>query len=125
MPQSIFISYVYEDKPYRDNVERWFEQGKVGPNRVTIAEFTDFRQHGDRAVETHLKPMLRGAAAVLCLVGQNTHNSQWVQYELSVASSLNKKIILARIPGTTGAAPPHHQHLAIHPLDPSSLLKLF
>ncbi len=125
MPQSIFISYVYEDKPARDNVERWFEQGKVGPNRVTIAEFTDFRQHGERAIETHLKPRIRGAAAVLCLVGQNTHNSEWVQYELSVASSLGKSIVLARIPGTTGAPPSHHRHLTMHPLDPSTLLKLF
>ncbi|MBK8265090.1 MAG: hypothetical protein IPK80_27635 [Nannocystis sp.] len=44
------------------------------------------------------------------MVGDNTHNSNWVRYELDVATSLNKQIVLARIPGTTGAAPFGHRH---------------
>lgn len=124
MPQSIFISYVYEDKNYRDNVERWSTRELIGPNRVTIAESADLRQGGERAIERHLKPKIRGAATVLCLVGNNTHNSEWVQYELDVATSLGKKIVLARIPGTSGAAPHRHRHLLLHTLDPSLLRKI-
>jgi hypothetical protein len=124
MPQSIFLSYVHEDKPHRDNVERWVRQGLLGPNIVTTAEFVDLRQMGERAVEDHLKPKIRGAAIVLCLVGQDTHNHSWVRYELQVAASLGKRIILARIPNTTGLAPEGFRHLPIVALDPSTLRAL-
>jgi len=124
MPQSIFLSYVYEDKRHRDNVERWFANHAVGPNRVAIAEAEDRRASGENAIKNYLRPMIRGSAAVLCLIGNNTHNSNWVKYELDVATSLNKKIVLARIQGTTGAAPLGHRHLPISTLDPSTLKKL-
>ena len=124
MPKSIFVSYVYEDKRHRDNVERWFADNTFGPERVMITESEDLRPLGERAIENHLKPKLRGAAAVLCLIGQNTHNSDWVKYELDVATSCGKKIVLARIQGTTGAAPPGHRHLPIVALDPSTLKSL-
>jgi hypothetical protein len=124
MPQSIFISYVYEDKKHRDNVERWCTTELLGPNRVTITEFADFRSQGERAIENHLKPRIRGAATVLCLVGENTHNSEWVKYELDVATSFNKRIYLARIPNTRGAAPSGYRHMPIYALDPSLLRKL-
>lgn len=124
MPRSNFVSYVYEDKRHRDNVERWFASEAVGPNRVMITEAEDRRPLGENAIKDHLRPRIRGAAAVICLVGNNSHNSNWVKSELDVATSLNKEIVLARIPGTTGAAPMGYRHLPIVPLDPSTLKKL-
>ena len=124
MPQSIFVSYVYEDKRHRDNVAGWFANQAVGPNRVMIAEALDRRQQGEMAIKDYLRPLIRGSAAVLCLVGDNTCNSNWVRYELDVATSLNKKIVLARIPGTTGAAPFGHRHHTIAVLDPSTVIHL-
>ncbi|HFE46360.1 MAG TPA: TIR domain-containing protein [Nannocystis exedens] len=121
MPQSIFISYVYEDKKHRDAVERWCTNELIGTNRVIISEFADLRQQGQRAIESHLKPRIRGAATVLCLIGENSHNSAWVKYELDVATSLNKKIVLARIPNTSGAAPEGYRNRTVHALDPSLL----
>ncbi|WP_165703927.1 TIR domain-containing protein [Enhygromyxa salina] len=125
MPKSIFISYVYEDKAHRKSVERWFDENLAGDDRVSIAESEDYRQLGESAIKNYLKPKLRGCAAVLCLVGDDTHNSHWVQYELDVATSLNKQIVLARVPNTRGAAPTRHRSLNIHVLDPSTLRKLF
>lgn len=121
MPKSVFVSYVMEDKTHFDNVKRWAEEGKLGDDVVVIGESKDVRQEGERAIENHLKPRIRGAAAVLLLLGKDTHNHDWVRYELSVAASLNKKIIVARIPGTTGAAPEGFRHLKEIPLDPSSI----
>lgn len=124
MPQSVFLSYVYKDKRYRDNVERWFAREAVGANRVALAEAEDRRTFGENAIKRYLRPMIRGSAAVLCLIGDNSHNSNWVKYELDVATSLNKRIVLARIQGTTGAAPLGHRHRPISTLDPSTLKKL-
>ena len=121
MSKSIFISYVYEDKAARDQIEKWAKAGKLGPNMVAVAESKDLRNDGEAAIKNHLNPKIRGAAAVVCLVGENTHSHGWVQHELSVAASLGKKVILVRIPGTTGAAPPHNKHQPLETLDPLTL----
>ncbi|MBK8265089.1 MAG: hypothetical protein IPK80_27630 [Nannocystis sp.] len=60
MPQSIFVSYVYEDKRHRDNVAGWFAKQAVGPNRVMIAEALDRRQQGENAIKDYLRPLIRG-----------------------------------------------------------------
>lgn len=122
MPKSLFISYVYEDRRWCDEVQGWALQGSLGPDVVTITESEDLRPQGEAAIERHLKPKLRGAAAVICLIGQNSHQKEgWVQYELDVATSLSKKILLLQIPGTTGAAPPRHRHLLVYALAASTL----
>jgi hypothetical protein len=121
MPKSVFVSFVFEDKAHSDNVRTWAEKGLLGADVVAIGETKDVRQDGENAVENHLKPRIRGAAAVLLLLGKDTHNHGWVKYELSVATSLNKKIIVARIPGTTGAAPEGFGHLPVIALDPSAI----
>ena len=123
MPQSIFLSYVYEDRNHRDDVIRWCKEGRLGRDLVTLTESEDVRPQGEPAIENHLKPKIRGAALVLCLVGQNTHNHDWVRFELAVATSMNKKILLARVPGTTGPAPEGFRHHPIGPLNPEALAK--
>jgi hypothetical protein len=124
MSKSLFISYVYEDQKHRDNIQRWASSGLLGPNVVTTSERLDVRQQGEGAIRAHLEPLIRGAAAVICVVGKDTHNHHWVKYELDVATSNNKKIILTRVPGTAGVAPEGHRHLPIHALDPSTLKQL-
>ncbi|MCA9708744.1 MAG: TIR domain-containing protein [Myxococcales bacterium] len=124
MSQSIFLSYVYEDRKHRDNIRRWAKDGLLGANVVTTTEAGDLRPQGQAAIRDHLRPLIRGAAAVVCLVGQDTHNHQWVKYELDAATSLNKPIILARIPNTSGPAPEGHRHHTIHSLDPSTIRNL-
>ena len=123
MPRSVFVSYVYEDKAHFDNVRRWAEQGLLGDNVVVTTEAADVRQHGTASVREHLKARIQGAAALLLLVGNDTHNHEWVRLELSWATSANRLVLAARVPGTTGAAPVGFQHHPLMPLDPSSLRK--
>ena len=123
MPKSIFISHVHEDLRHRDQVTRWIDDGHLG-RVVATSETADVRPYGDSAILAHLKPKIRGAAVVLGILGRDTHNHPWVRYELQVAASLGKQIILCRIPGTTGSAPEGFRHLPVHPLDPSTLHKL-
>lgn len=121
MAQSVFVSFVFEDKMHFDAVKRWAEEGKLGANVTAIGETKDVRPDGEKAIEEHLKPRIRGSSAILLLLGNNTHNHDWVRYELSVATSLNKQIIVARIPDTTGAAPEGFRHLPVIVLDPSAI----
>lgn len=119
--KSIFISYVYEDRKWRDSIAHWVSSGLVGAGYTATAERGDYRPLGEAAIKDHLRPLIRGAAAVVCIVGDNSHNHDWINYELSVATSLGKHIILARIPGTTGGKPSGWEHLPIVSLDPTVL----
>jgi hypothetical protein len=123
MPKSIFLSYVYEDRKHRDDIDQWAQQGKLGKDIVVTTERGDFRQQGEAAIRDHLTPLIRGSTAVIVLIGKDTHSHEWVRHELAVATSLKKKVILLRIPGTSGTAPPGFTHLPITTFDPSSLTK--
>ena len=105
MSKSIFISYVYEDKKYRDLLKEWGSKKLLGENTQITFERGDYRAKGKKAVKEEILSMIQGATAIVFLIGQNTHNHPWVNYEVECALSKNKKILLVRIPGTTGGKP--------------------
>jgi hypothetical protein len=119
--RSVFISFVLEDKAHFETVQQWAAAKKLGPDVVVIGETKDVRQDGEAAIRNHLKPRIEGSSAVLLLLGSDTHNHDWVRYELSVATSFHKKIVVVRIPRTSGAAPAGFQQLKEVPLDPGAI----
>jgi hypothetical protein len=121
MSSSIFISHVYEDAASRDQVRSWAVRGLLGPNVVVTGESADVRQGGEAAIRAHLSPKLQGATAVLVLVGTDTHNHPWVEYESQHALSGHRRVIVVRIPGTRGAAPPPLRSSPEVPMDPSAI----
>lgn len=121
MPASVFISHVYEDRHHRDAIRRWASQGHLGNNIAITGESADVRQGGDVAIRAHLAPKLRGASVVLVLLGNDTHNHPWVEYEAQFAQSHHVRILSVRIPGTTGAAPPNMRGQAEVSMDPSAI----
>lgn len=100
----VFLSYVFEDYRYRDQVADWAHKGLLG--RVsTVFESEDVRQGGDRAIWNHLRPILRDADVLLVLTGQDAHNRRWVDDEVHYFLSSGKPVIWCQLPGTTGAPP--------------------
>ncbi len=104
MSKSIFISCVYEDSYRIDSITKWANEKKLGDVIITH-ETEDKRQQGKEAVKQQIKNKIQGAAVILVLVGQNTHNHEWIEAEVELANSFHKEIICVRIPGTTGAVP--------------------
>jgi len=103
--KSVFCSYKYEDKQWKEKLESWAISNRLGPNIVITGESEDVRQNGKNAVKRHLSPKLTGASKILVLIGRDTHNSTGVEYEIQHAMSAGKKVIPVRIPDTSGAAP--------------------
>lgn len=73
---------------------------------IPIKEREDYRIKGKEAVRTYLKTLIKKCDTIICLVGENTHSSEWVNYELEVAQSLRRKILAVRIKETKGGMPP-------------------
>lgn len=110
MSKKVFVSYVFEDKAYSDQLKDWYRRGLLGDHEP-VTETNDVRQDGRGAIMGHLRPLLRGADAGIALVGPNSHNRQWVDREVAYLRSNQKPVICVRIPNTTGAAPPELQNI--------------
>nr|VFK23460.1 MAG: MTH538 TIR-like domain (DUF1863) [Candidatus Kentron sp. MB]VFK27857.1 MAG: MTH538 TIR-like domain (DUF1863) [Candidatus Kentron sp. MB]VFK74443.1 MAG: MTH538 TIR-like domain (DUF1863) [Candidatus Kentron sp. MB] len=121
--RSVFISYKYEDKIWKDKVKKWGSDKRFGGNVVIIGKSEDVRQGGTNAVKGHISPKIRGASDVLVLVGNDTHNSTGVEYEVQHAKSSGKNIILVRIPGTTGAAPRSLMYRDMTAFEPNAIMR--
>ncbi|MFE8603921.1 TIR domain-containing protein [Archangium violaceum] len=105
MPHSVFISYVYEEKSFKDTVAQWIQGQRLGSDVVVTHERSDVRQHGEAEIRNHLRPLIEGCAAVLVLVGDDSHSRKWIDYEVAVAQQLHKVIIPVRLPTTRGGPP--------------------
>lgn len=121
MPRSIFASHVYEDRQWVAQLKDWLTSGSPGSDLEITTELYDVRPQGDAAIDNHLSPRIRGASVLLVLVGQDTHSHQWVRREIELATSFGKKIVLARIPGTSGAIPANARNLPLTLWSPEAL----
>ncbi|MBA7548538.1 hypothetical protein ES705_40999 [subsurface metagenome] len=72
---------------------------------LTDIEREDLRNKGEEVWKRYIREKILNCNAVLCLIGQNTHNATGVIYELEVCNSLGKKIVPVRIPKTKGGLP--------------------
>ncbi len=121
MSASIFVSHVYENLAARDAIKTWAAQGLLGPSVVVTGESDDVRQGGYGAIRGHLSPKLQGASAVVVLLGNDTHNHQWVEYEAQHALSNHKRVVVVRVPGTRGAAPANLRAQREVAMEPSAI----
>jgi predicted RNA binding protein with dsRBD fold (UPF0201 family) len=102
--KSIFVSHVYEDRDYLEKMRKWERNGLVDGCTFTF-ENEDKRIEGYDAIREYLKKKIEGAAIVLILIGENTHNHDWIRVEIELANNFNKKLCVMRIPDTKGGKP--------------------
>lgn len=123
MSKSIFISCVFEDNHRIDTLKKWATNNRLGDVVIT-QETEDKRQQGKDAVKKHIQNKIQGAAVILVLVGQNTHNHEWIELEVELANSFHKEIICVRVPNTTGAVPSLLTKSRLIGFDPDAIKKL-
>ena len=101
----VFISYRWGDRDHANGLEGLLHNPNNQYRHVTIRERENYKNKGINAIKMYLKGLIGDCDALICLIGNNTHNSDWVRYELDVANSQRKKIIPVRIANTTGGTP--------------------
>jgi len=120
MSKSIFISCVHEDSHRINNIKSWAEQNRLGNVAIT-SETEDNRHNGVDAIKRHIQSKIQGAAVVLVLVGQDTHNHDWIKAEIELANNFHKQIICVRIPNSVGAVPSILNKFKLINFDPDTL----
>ena len=101
----VFISYRWEDLDYVNALDGLLNNLNNVYRHVVKRERDDYRNKWEPAIRNYLKELIGDCDALICLIGNSTHNSGWVKYELDVANSQLKKIIPVRILRTSGGAP--------------------
>ena len=122
MSKTIFISHVFEDHKYAKKVKAWEEKGYL-PGYIVTYDVEDARPDGKKVILDRLSDKLRGAAVILILVGQDTHNHPWIQREFNFGIEYNKKICCLRVPNTDGGKTSYLKKYDVPRFDPNNLLK--
>lgn len=123
MSKSIFISHVHEDAKWIDKIDQWAKSNKLGNVVITRESQQDMRSLGHDAIRKFLMEKIRGCAIVIVLIGNDTHNHDWIRMEVELANSFNKKVVLVRIPDTTGGLPQIFNGSKPANFDPLSIAK--
>lgn len=120
MSKSIFISCVFEDSHRIDSIKKWAAAKRLGDVVIT-QETEDKRQHGKEAVKKHIRSKIESAATILVLVGQDTHNHEWIEAEVELANSFHKQILCVRVPNSSGAVPTILRKYKLINFDPDTI----
>lgn len=94
----IFISfYADEDKHYKNLLLAWDK------NKIFDFSFYDdslkdaINSSNADYIKSKIKPLITGATHLLCIIGEKTHKSDWVEWEINTAIANKKKLIGVKI----------------------------
>lgn len=91
MARSVFYSFHYQNDISRVMIvrNRWVTYGgQIVSGVIDHAEFEKLKQTGDRAIKNWIDEQLQGTSATVVLIGAETLNRPYVQYE--ICQSINK-----------------------------------
>ncbi|RLA82543.1 MAG: hypothetical protein DRG78_06915 [Epsilonproteobacteria bacterium] len=94
MARKVFFSFKYEDVSRAMIVRNsWVVQGKTSAGFIDKADFEAVKKKGDKAIQTWIDNQLKDTSVTVVLVGEETCNSKWVQYEIKQSVARGNGII--------------------------------
>jgi hypothetical protein len=95
MARRVFFSFHYEDDVNRASVVRnsWVVQGVKEANYIDNAEFEKVKKQGEQAVHNWIDRQLDGTSVTVVLIGTETLNRAFIQYEICKSLERGNAII--------------------------------
>ncbi|MCC6721132.1 MAG: TIR domain-containing protein [Bacteroidia bacterium] len=90
MPK-VFISFDYNDINSKKVVDNWIHQNIGADISFSSLEGLSYSSKGEDFVKQILRDKINQSQVVLVLVGDNTHNRPWVDYEVHHAKVMGKR----------------------------------
>lgn len=84
MARRVFFSFHYDEDINRSMIVRnsWVTQGKEAAGFIDKAEFEKIKRNGENAVCKWIDKQLEGTSVTVVLIGKETLNRPFVQYEI-------------------------------------------
>jgi hypothetical protein len=93
----IFVSYDYEhDRHYRQLLSAWSSNPRFS---FAFEDHSTPRVNSDQAarIKGAIAAKLSGAECLLVIVGEHTHRSQWVSWEIQKAKELGLSLVAVKV----------------------------
>lgn len=94
----VFLSFKMEDKKQVDGVRllSWHKHVSLEfyDESVRIA----YKSENAPYIRSKIREKINRSSVTVCLLGQNTHQSEWVNWELETSVELKKAVILMGLP---------------------------
>ena len=103
----VFLSFCYKDDVTR--VQQIRNMGTIieGQPLLSANEFETIKRQGEAAIKKWIDEQLKYKQCLIVLIGENTANRPWVQYEIRKAYELGKPmfgIYIHNLKGLTGVS---------------------
>ena len=95
MARRVFFSFHYDEDVNRSMIVRnsWVTQGKEAAGFIDKAEFEKIKRNGENAVCKWIDKQLEGTSVTVVLIGKETLNRSFVQYEIRKSIERGNAII--------------------------------
>ena len=103
--KKIFVSYDYDnDKHYKNILLAWDKNSEFDFGFSDQSADVSIQSNNAIAIKRAISAKIKSATYFLCLVGEETSRSSWVNWEIDKAIELKKKLVAVKI-SPTNAAP--------------------
>ena len=92
---NIFISHLGEDDSHVQSLkQRLIDQGNNVRNfSIDSTKHKNGRIPSDAVIQRYHRIRMKMSSTLICLIGPDTHNSKWVNYEIRLAHRYGKRIV--------------------------------
>ena len=105
MAKRIFVSYNFNDREVTKTVKSMTQNvGGCVQGQFVFVE-NNVSRDGRSAIDAEIKKIMNDCDAALFVIGNNSHNSPWINREVELAISYGIKIVKTQLPSTNGGQP--------------------
>lgn len=99
MVRKVFFSFHYQNDINRSMTVRnsWVPQGKEAAGFIDKADFEQIKRQGNNAVHRWIDEQLEGTSVTVVLIGEETLNRPFVQYEIRKSLERGNALIGVKI----------------------------
>jgi hypothetical protein len=105
MAQKIFVSYNFSDRIVNELVQNMMKKTLKHLDGEIVFVVDDVSYNGSTAIAWEVASLMDDCDAVLFILGENPHNSPWLDHEVEFAMSKGMSILLTQLPQTKAFIP--------------------
>ena len=103
---TIFISYDYDnDRHYKNLMVAWSKNASFDIEFYDSSVDVSVNSEAAAPVRRVISQRIRESDILLCIVGEETHTSEWVEWEIDKADELGKKFVAVKTDRTNTTPP--------------------
>ncbi|MBC1284384.1 TIR domain-containing protein [Listeria booriae] len=95
----LFVSYHHKDESYKNLLKAWSanDNGHFDIKFDDTSVGVSINSENATYIKSVIKTKIKESPDFLCLIGKDTHKSDWVAWEIDTAVDLKKNIIAVKI----------------------------